>query len=428
MPKNCVAANCKNTSTNTDASFHKFPKNEKQRAEWVRQVKRTRAHWEGPTNDFSHVCSDHFTEDCYEKGPKIKADLGWNVKCQRVLQKNAVPTIFPRPGTGPSKAKQPRMSKAYEKRERFRIINELLNEYEEKQSARNNTDDTELTTLEAKTTLETDTWPTTSEAANQFTTLQPESKTLHAQATTLQAETSTLQAEFASLQAWPTTLQAEPTTLQAEPTTLEAEPTTLQAESTTLLAESTTLQADFATLEAQNEPAILETACQTVHVTKKKSVKNTRNRNIPGVVKGEKRKSIQTEKVSTMHPFSPVCVRQRENVDSLFSPASGTITDMSLFEPSADGRDHNTVHFRRQQIHNTSPIEEETNARVSSEPTFIAFWSCFKTLLTWVCCPMCHSHAVQVFPCAVGLGSASLLRVKILCESCGKITIWKSQP
>ena len=175
MPKHCVAANCKNSSDNKDVSvsFHKFPKNGEQRAEWIRQVKRTRAQWDGPTSDYTYVCSKHFTEDCYERGPQIKTDLGWHVRCQRILQKNAVPTIFLRPEPSYSEAKKPRMSKACEKRDHLRIVSEALKEAEEMDCASSISTEPEATCA----TLEAETEPTTLEAACQTVYVTERKKT-----------------------------------------------------------------------------------------------------------------------------------------------------------------------------------------------------------------------------------------------------------
>ena len=93
-----MAAKCSNSpDINKNVSFHKFPKketNEKRYAEWVRQVKRTRAEWNGPTSADTPICSKHFTEECFEKVTQLKEEVGY--RNRRQLKNNAVPTLFQR--------------------------------------------------------------------------------------------------------------------------------------------------------------------------------------------------------------------------------------------------------------------------------------------------------------------------------------------
>ena len=292
MPKPCVAANCKNTTDNNkDVSFHKFPKDEKQQAEWIRQVKRTRAQWDGPTSDFTFVCSDHFTEDCYERAPQIKTDLGWNVKRKRILQKDAVPTIFLCPETSHSATKQPRISKAYKKQNRLRIVSEVLNE---------------VGVMDCDNSAE------------------------------------------------------------AVPSSLEAE-TQLKA---------------------------LEAACQTAYVAEKKL---TRNKKVQAVVKGGKQKSTQTRNVETVNKSIQVGDGQVGNLDDSFvSSASSNSDNASSYMPSTDSEDEDEVYFRRGQIHSTRPSVEQAEASILDQPKFLVFWSCLQMLLSWLCCPACHSRDVNI--------------------------------
>ena len=46
--KNCVAAGCKSTCRYT-VSFLKFPSDDHRREQWIRQVRRTRDRWNGPS-------------------------------------------------------------------------------------------------------------------------------------------------------------------------------------------------------------------------------------------------------------------------------------------------------------------------------------------------------------------------------------------
>ena len=90
MPRTCVAVGCNSRyRKGSDISFHRFPRDEKITKEWVVRLKRGGG-WK-PTKA-SHVCSKHFTSDCYESSVNISRDLG--VPWQRHLQSTAVPTIF----------------------------------------------------------------------------------------------------------------------------------------------------------------------------------------------------------------------------------------------------------------------------------------------------------------------------------------------
>ena len=132
MVKRCIAAGCSNTYSDGVSLFN-FPKDQGRRQQWIRQVQRTRAEWKGPS-EHSVLCSDHFTEDCFEPDTAIAASLGLS-KPRRRLKVDAVPTIFHRPvprasatggkrvaGEGPS-CSEPRKIRrgAYEKRERARV-------------------------------------------------------------------------------------------------------------------------------------------------------------------------------------------------------------------------------------------------------------------------------------------------------------------
>lgn len=60
----CVVAGCSKRQSD-GVSVHVFPKDERQRAAWVRFVKLTRADWSGPSQ-YTVICSDHFNDDWYE--------------------------------------------------------------------------------------------------------------------------------------------------------------------------------------------------------------------------------------------------------------------------------------------------------------------------------------------------------------------------
>lgn len=133
MVKRCVAAGCSNTNAD-GVSLFKFPKDEKLRAQWIKQVQRFRAEW--TCTAYSVLCSEHFSEECFEPASKFAAEFG--MKKPRRLKPDAIPSIFSRPSTTPTAGKKREMTetprsgsvvgessskrrKAYEKRENYRV-------------------------------------------------------------------------------------------------------------------------------------------------------------------------------------------------------------------------------------------------------------------------------------------------------------------
>ena len=84
MPDRCVAQYCSNTPNN-NVSLHQFPKN--QANSWRRFIRTKRANWHETST--SHLCSAHFTLDCFENYQMFKAGHATKLK----LKKDAVPTI-----------------------------------------------------------------------------------------------------------------------------------------------------------------------------------------------------------------------------------------------------------------------------------------------------------------------------------------------
>ena len=141
MVKNCVAANCSNTYGH-GVSLFKFPKDRALRQKWIRNVQKTRANWDGPS-EHSVLCSQHFESSCFEVDSELAAQMG--IQKRRRLKPDAVPTVFDRPAIqlpslaqpehGPSRVSRKRSSTgsssfadtttkirtAYEKRERSRV-------------------------------------------------------------------------------------------------------------------------------------------------------------------------------------------------------------------------------------------------------------------------------------------------------------------
>ena len=93
MVKWCVAAGCSNTYSD-GVSLFLFPKDHARRLQWIKQVKRTRAEWKGPS-EHSVICSVHFTDDCFEPDTAIASSLRLD-KPRRRLKADAVPTVFKR--------------------------------------------------------------------------------------------------------------------------------------------------------------------------------------------------------------------------------------------------------------------------------------------------------------------------------------------
>lgn len=88
----CVVAGCSKRQAD-GVSVHIFPKDQRQRAAWVRFVKLTRADWPGPSQ-YTVICSEHFNEDCYEARFSLMKDFG--IPANKCLRKGSVPSIYPK--------------------------------------------------------------------------------------------------------------------------------------------------------------------------------------------------------------------------------------------------------------------------------------------------------------------------------------------
>ena len=89
----------------------KFPSDGILRRKWEKQVQQTRAQWKATEHSF--LCSDHFTEDCFEVDSALASQFG--MKKRRWFKSGSVPTIFHRPSTA-----QVRGSEAEERSSRKR--------------------------------------------------------------------------------------------------------------------------------------------------------------------------------------------------------------------------------------------------------------------------------------------------------------------
>ncbi len=94
MVKTCVAVGCSNTYSHGVGLFG-FPQEATLRNKWIREVRKTRDKWKGPSQH-SVVCSDHFSEESFESGTHLESQFG--LLKRRRLKPDAVPTIFKKPG------------------------------------------------------------------------------------------------------------------------------------------------------------------------------------------------------------------------------------------------------------------------------------------------------------------------------------------
>lgn len=88
----CVVAGCSKRQSD-GVSVHVFPKDERQRAAWVRFVKLTGADWSGPSQ-YTVICRDYFNDDCYEVRFSYMKDFG--IPVNKCLIKGSVPSIYPK--------------------------------------------------------------------------------------------------------------------------------------------------------------------------------------------------------------------------------------------------------------------------------------------------------------------------------------------
>ena len=105
MVNRCVAAGCSNTPSNC-VSLFKFPSDGVLRHKWEKHVQRTRDQWKATEHSF--LCSDHFTEDCFEIDSALASQFGMK---KRRLKPGAVPTIFHRPSTAQVRTSEERSSR-----------------------------------------------------------------------------------------------------------------------------------------------------------------------------------------------------------------------------------------------------------------------------------------------------------------------------
>ena len=87
----CAAYGCHNDGKkNKDKSFFTLPKEPKLRATWIKAINRTTL----PSRVY--LCSDHFTEECFDASWKLQVDLFYKDRAvKRKLLPGSIPTIFP---------------------------------------------------------------------------------------------------------------------------------------------------------------------------------------------------------------------------------------------------------------------------------------------------------------------------------------------
>ena len=95
MPLECAAVGCTEYATKESRhSFHRFPKDEARKKEWVAKVNRldsvTKRLWQPK---FFHVlCSQHFDYSCFTHRTLLSS--GFHMQYKSTLKPNAVPSIF----------------------------------------------------------------------------------------------------------------------------------------------------------------------------------------------------------------------------------------------------------------------------------------------------------------------------------------------
>ena len=79
MVGRCVCGGCSNTRGNHGVTLFKFPQNVNVAKKWHAFVRKTRV-WEVGVEHAiatkAEICSDHFTEDCFEKSQLLKFNMG----------------------------------------------------------------------------------------------------------------------------------------------------------------------------------------------------------------------------------------------------------------------------------------------------------------------------------------------------------------
>lgn len=92
MPSNCSVYGCNNYArkTGNTVRYFRFPKEESVRNQWVTCCRRT----DKINTKYAQICSVHFNEDAYADDLKYRLLGIKKPKNQRVLKKDAVPSLL----------------------------------------------------------------------------------------------------------------------------------------------------------------------------------------------------------------------------------------------------------------------------------------------------------------------------------------------
>ena len=113
----CCVPGCINHSSKTsNISYHRIPNDKGLQKAWLARIRRENL----PPLQNCYVCSEHFTDDCFETD--LKAQLMPELRVKRRLKRDAIPSVF---SFGPE-PKKPRISS--ENRESRQRAEELRQE------------------------------------------------------------------------------------------------------------------------------------------------------------------------------------------------------------------------------------------------------------------------------------------------------------
>ena len=113
----CCVPGCINHSSKTyNISYHRIPNDKGLQKAWLARIRRDNL----PPLRNCYVCSEHFTDECFETD--LKAQLMPELKVKKRLKRDAIPSVF---SFGPE-PKKPRISS--ENRESRQRAQELRHE------------------------------------------------------------------------------------------------------------------------------------------------------------------------------------------------------------------------------------------------------------------------------------------------------------
>lgn len=127
MPTHCVAFGCHNIcvkGNDKKIHFFTFPSDESTRSKWLVAIKREKYSWKT-----SHrLCSDHFTEDDYERNPSFMAEYGY-AEARPRLRTGAVPSVFVFTATTSTRNSHTPVRGAYHKRRKLEVCTLVINHF-----------------------------------------------------------------------------------------------------------------------------------------------------------------------------------------------------------------------------------------------------------------------------------------------------------